>query len=474
MTEENNITPEQEKAGNVDVKENAKGLLASISQFLSDLLDIRQDTDKAQTIEGIKADIPFKGHIAWILVFAVFIASIGLNVSSTAVVIGAMLISPLMGPILGIGLSLAIYDIETLKRSFVNLGVMVGLSVITAWLYFELSPLTELTPELEARTSPTILDVLVAIFGGLALIVAKSKKGTMASVIFGVAIATALMPPLCTVGYGLAVWEPKFFLGALYLFSINAVFIALATFFVAKILRFPLVKYANAKKRNRIKYIVMGIAVLAMIPASYTFYNVLKITNFEREARAFIKNEVEANPELFLVDKDYSYETQTIHLHFYSPITKATEADLIKELSDERYSHLAGVQLKIKKGDTDNYELVKDLLNEKRDEVKNQRKTINELENRVLDLETELEQSVGRKPIDFLSISKDAKIQFNDLKTITFSKALHSNFKKIDTLAVAEPEWRGGLNDSIKGIKNDELSVWLKGKLKVDTVYVEQ
>lgn len=226
MIEENNLTPEEEKAAEtVNVGQDAKGLVKSVSVFLSDLLDIRDETDREQTIEGIKADIPFKGHIAWILIFAVFIASIGLNVSSTAVVIGAMLISPLMGPILGVGMSLAIFDMQTLKRSLVNLGVMVGLSVFTAFLYFKLSPLTELTPELEARTSPNILDVFVAIFGGLALIVAKSKKGTMASVIFGVAIATALMPPLCTVGYGLAVWEPRFFAGAMYLFCINTIFI---------------------------------------------------------------------------------------------------------------------------------------------------------------------------------------------------------------------------------------------------------
>ncbi|MFT4802786.1 MAG: putative hydrophobic protein (TIGR00271 family), partial [Flavobacteriaceae bacterium] len=243
--DKNSVTEEKEFD---QVKESA---WQGLSLFFKELLDISEETDREATIEGVKKDISFKGHNAWILIFSIFVASIGLNVSSTAVVIGAMLISPLMGPIVGLGLSVAINDVETLKKSLINLGVMVALSVITAYLYFTISPLTKETPELLARTYPTILDVLIAIFGGLALIVAKTKKGTMASVIFGVAIATALMPPLCTVGYGLAVGNLQFAGGAIYLFSINAVFIALTTFLIAKILRFPMVKYANSKRRKR-------------------------------------------------------------------------------------------------------------------------------------------------------------------------------------------------------------------------------
>ena len=228
-----------------DLAENAKNLSVNVKEFFRGLLDIKSDSDRESTVEAIKKDISFKGHNAWILIFSIFVASIGLNVSSTAVVIGAMLISPLMGPIVGVGMSVAINDVDTLKRSMLNLGVMVGLSVLTAYIYFLVSPVKEVTPELEARTYPTILDVLVAIFGGLALIVAKTKKGTIASVILGVAIATALMPPLCTVGYGLAIANWEYAGGALYLFSINAVFIALSTFVVAKLLGFPLVRYAK-------------------------------------------------------------------------------------------------------------------------------------------------------------------------------------------------------------------------------------
>ena len=256
-----------------------------INLFFKELLDISKDTDREATIEGVKKDISFKGHNAWILIFSVFVASIGLNVSNTAVVIGAMLISPLMGPIVGLGLSVAINDVETLRKSLINLGVMVVLSVITAYLYFTISPLTKETPELLARTYPTILDVLIAIFGGLALIVAKTKKGTMASVIFGVAIATALMPPLCTVGYGLAVGNLQYAGGAIYLFSINAVFIALTSFLIAKILRFPMVKYANSKHRKRIAQIATVISVIVIVPSIILFLNLLEIEVFKKYAK---------------------------------------------------------------------------------------------------------------------------------------------------------------------------------------------
>ena len=229
-TSEKNIKEDKIAAEEKEFDQVKQSAWQGLKLFFKELVDIRDETDREATIEGVKKDISFKGHNVWILIFSIFVASIGLNVSSTAVVIGAMLISPLMGPIVGLGLSVAINDVDTLKRSLINLGVMVAISVMTAYLYFLISPLTKETPELIARTYPTILDVLIAIFGGLALIVAKTKKGTMASVIFGVAIATALMPPLCTVGYGLAIGNLNYAGGALYLFTINSVFIALTTF----------------------------------------------------------------------------------------------------------------------------------------------------------------------------------------------------------------------------------------------------
>jgi len=195
-----------------DLKAEAQGFLANIWSFVQSVFNFRKDTDTEETVEAIKKDISFRGATAWILICSIFVASVGLNANSTAVVIGAMLISPLMGPILGIGMSIAINDIFTLKKSLINFGIMVVLSVLTAFLFFWLFPLSEVTSELFARTRPDIRDVLIAFFGGLALIIARTKKGTIASVIFGVAIATALMPPLCTAGFGLAKGNWSYFL----------------------------------------------------------------------------------------------------------------------------------------------------------------------------------------------------------------------------------------------------------------------
>ena len=315
FSEEETIKEQAVEQSKQAVKEDAKGLFVSLKQFITELLDFRQDTDRDTTIDAIKGDIPFKGATAWILICSIFVASVGLNANSTAVVIGAMLISPLMGPILGIGLSVAINDIDTLRKSLVNFGVMILLSVITAFLFFKFFPLQEESSELLARTSPDIRDVLIAFFGGLALIIARTKKGTIASVIFGVAIATALMPPLCTVGYGLAYAFDDFnkgmdfAVGAMYLFSINTIFIALATFLVLKLLRFPMLKYANSAKRKRIARLASLIAIIVMIPAVWTFINVLNESNFDRDARKYIKNEInDALPHHEYIKKNAFYE----------------------------------------------------------------------------------------------------------------------------------------------------------------------
>ncbi len=217
------LSPTQDPDSGEEVKKDFKGLMGSVRKFLSETLDIRKNTDQEAAKEAIVADIPFKGHTAWILVCSIFIASVGLNANSTAVVIGAMLISPLMGPILGIGMSIGVNDLDTLKRSLKNFAIMVVLSVLTAYLFFELFPLRDESSELLARTAPDIRDVLIAFFGGLALVIARAKKGTIASVIFGVAIATALMPPLCTVGFGLAIGNWEYAAGAMYLFTINTI-----------------------------------------------------------------------------------------------------------------------------------------------------------------------------------------------------------------------------------------------------------
>lgn len=267
---------------------NEKTLWQVVKGYFNALPD---KAEEAKTIEQISSGVTFHGANLWVLVFAVFIASLGLNVNSTAVIIGAMLISPLMGPIVGMGLGIGISDLALLKRSIKNYLVATGISVLTATLYFLITPLTEAQSELLARTSPTLYDVLIALCGGAAGILALSTRGS-GNVIPGVAIATALMPPLCTAGYGLAMGEPSFFFGAFYLYFINTVFITLTTFVGVRMLRFKQKQFIDAARMVTVKRYIIGIVVLTMLPAAYMTVQIIRQSVLENNSNRFVRNEL--------------------------------------------------------------------------------------------------------------------------------------------------------------------------------------
>lgn len=449
---------------------------ASIKKFLFELFDIHTDSDRDATIEAVKKDIPFKGHTAWILIFSIFVASIGLNVSSTAVVIGAMLISPLMGPIVGIGLSVAINDVETLKRSMINLGIMVFLSVLTAFLYFKLSPLTEETPELIARTYPTILDVLIAIFGGLGLIVAKTKSGTIASVIFGVAIATALMPPLCTVGYGLAVGNAAYAGGALYLFSINAVFIALATFIVSKILRFPLVRYANSKRRKRTAQIASLIAVLVMVPSVWLFIKLLDEQVFENKTKEFVRTIIKyEGAEVVKFTHDYKSRELDVYL-IGQPVPRVKINEWLTALQETE--KMDDVKLRIYQGADQSGEMAARLSGEVRagileDLYVRNEKLIHDKDEQIRFLEDEISFMKVRN-VPFHQISQEIKINYENLESFGYSNKIVTNFQKTDTLPVVSLVWKRNVSMSQRKKEAEKIEKWLKLKMKLDTLVIER
>ena len=263
-----------------------KRLLGRYFNLLSD------KEDEQAVIEQVKGGIVFRGTNLWILIFAIFIASLGLNVNSTAVIIGAMLISPLMGPIIGMGLAVGTLDTELLKQSLKNYGVATLISVVTAMVYFLISPLSEARSELLARTSPSLYDVLIAFFGGAAGVLALTTK-SKGQVIPGVAIATALMPPLCTAGYGLATAQWSYFFGAFYLFFINTVFIATATFLGVKLLRFHVARSVNVETARRSRKVMTVVLVLTLIPAAYLTVNIVKDNVKENKVNDFVTSELE-------------------------------------------------------------------------------------------------------------------------------------------------------------------------------------
>ena len=273
----------------------------TIREFLKTTLNLTNDVDIPAASENIRKNIPFRGPNVYILFVAIIIASVGLNVNSIPVIIGAMLISPLMGPITGLGLGLGTNDRELVLFSIKNLLVMVGISLLAATLYFMLTPLEIDNPtELLARTRPTIYDVFIALFGGLAgvLETARKEKGT---VISGVAIATALMPPLCTVGYGIANLSWQYTIGALFLFSINCIFIAMAAYLMAKFLKFPV----KTVEQHRTRYFILSYALVILLAATsiFTGYHVIRENDFTKLANRFVKKNQN-------IGKTYIYDSQ--------------------------------------------------------------------------------------------------------------------------------------------------------------------
>ena len=328
------------------------------------------EEDMQKVLENVKANISFRGANLWILACAIVVASIGLNVNSAAVVIGAMLISPLMGPIVGAGFGLGIYDFDLLKRALKNLliATIVGLTVST--VYFFLSPFKETQSEILSRTSPNIYDIFIAFFGGLVGVIAitRVEKGNP---IAGVAIATALMPPLCTAGYGLAVGNFSYFFGAIYLYFINCVFICIATFLIVKYLKYKPVKQVDEQRAKKVKYAMTLLILVMIIPSIYFAYILIEEKKFNQKIERFITNEFTNKGYTILYKKIITNVVpKKIELVF---LTKKTTNNELKVLNQKLTNYgIANTQLKIRQDTVDikkyisnqiNFE--KSILNEK-------------------------------------------------------------------------------------------------------------
>ena len=456
---------EETNAAEAEVKQEAKGFLKSLLRFMSNLLSIRKDTDYRATIQAIQDDISFRGATAWVLICSIFLASIGLNANSTAVVIGAMLIAPLMGPVLGVGVSLAINDLATLRRSLVNFGVMVLLSVLTAFLFFSLFPLREESSELLARVSPDIRDVLIAFFGGLALIIARTKKGTISSVIFGVAIATALMPPLCAAGYAMANLNLRYALGALYLFAINASFIALAAYLVVKLLRFPMTEYANPKSRRRISRLATLLALLMAIPAGFTFVDVLQKSRFKAASQLFLDRELQG-----IDNEDYLRQTARIvfddsqpkviiNSFGVSPLAPAVERLLRERMASYEPLENAVLIINQLEQETKHFDQHRYLIElRKRDslELLRQQSEIQALQTRIGELN---HQSISQ--ISFDEILTEMRVISPFAREVRFAQTYISKFDTIDTVAVFRVQWDSSLDSLEITSEEERLRNWL-------------
>lgn len=304
--------------------------------------------DRTQVIEQISQGVSFRGANLWVLIFAIFIASLGLNVNSTAVIIGAMLISPLMGPIIGMGLAIGINDIELFKKAWRNFAVATLISVLTAMVYFLVTPIDEAQSELLARTAPTIYDVLIATFGGAAGITALCTRGK-GNVIPGVAIATALMPPLCTAGYGLATGNLLYFLGAFYLFFINTVFITISTFLGVRLMQFPRRTFLATEQQKRAQQIIGAIVVLTMIPAAIMTFGIVRKGISDSHVRSFVKKEL-AQTGTQIISQEIDRDSMVLNIVAVgkeidtAKLSEATKRLAFYDLEDYRLNLIQGAK----------------------------------------------------------------------------------------------------------------------------------
>ncbi len=363
---------------------------------------------KDKVLENVTSNISFRGSNLWILACAIIIASIGLNVNSTAVIIGAMLISPLMGPIVGAGFALGTYNFPLLKKSFKNLIIATVVSLLVSGFYFYISPFKDVQSELLARTAPNIYDVLIAFFGGLVGVIAitRVEKGNP---IPGVAIATALMPPLCTAGFGLATFNFSYFIGAFYLYSINCFFICIATFLVVKYLHYPS-SIVDNKYEKRIRYSISLLILVMIIPSSYLAYNLYNEKKFTKTAELFLQKEFEKNGYTLIYKKiNYNANPKTIDVAFLNKkFTTEEIKSYNKMLSD---NGLANTKINIRQNNSD-------LKSEILSEINKNNTNLSEKDIALSSLRSELDNY----KVSDSTLGKEIQILYPDMSGVSYGK----------------------------------------------------
>lgn len=424
---------------------------------LLNFVDLQKgEEDQQKVLENIVSNISFRGSNLWILACAIVIASVGLNVNSSAVIIGAMLISPLMAPIVGAGFGLGMYDFVLLKKSIKNLSIATIVSLMVSTLYFYISPFKEIQSELLARTSPNIYDILIAFFGGLVGVIAVTRveKGNP---IPGVAIATALMPPLCTAGYGLATANFAFFGGAMYLYTINCVFICIATFIIVKFLKYPIKKQVDLKHQKRVKQGITALLLIMIVPSIYFAYELLGEKEYKQRTEEFIKNEF-PQKDFTLIYKKINYNSipKKIELAFLSKRFDSLEMKSLKEKM--KYYQLSNTKLIIKQ---DTLDLKNDILNS----INNYKKTGDDKDILI----STLQKKISDYQLNNANTIKEAKILFPEINSISIAQyTITEKSKNNKTIPVILYQSKKVLSSTSK----EKLKIWLEVRLEKDSIEI--
>lgn len=438
-------------------------VITRLKELVKDTVSLTGHLDPENAEIQIRNNVYFRGPNAWILAFSVVIASVGLNVNSIPVIIGAMLVSPLMGPIFGVGFALGTNDKKFMVTSLKNLVVMMSIALLASALYFLITPLTLSNPtELLARTNPTIYDVLIALFGGAAGMFeqCRKEKGTVLS---GVAIATALMPPLCTAGYGLANGNLSHFFGALYLFAINCVFIAIATYVMTKSLGFRQAHYHDIKVGRRTRVIMMASALVFIIPSILSAIVLIKNNDFDTRATAFVQ-ENKSLDNAIIYDYIITHERGDNMLEIYLSGEKLDEDQTAALIESANEYGIKPTQICIKENKSSKNLLVADIV---KDIYANTEKQLIAKEQEVEELKKELNE-YKNDSIPFLQIAREAKSFYPEILSLGISRG---SSVSTDSLAVTRKTFvNASVSSKMKSEAEGKLLEWLRIRLKTDEV----
>ncbi len=440
-----------------------------IRAFFHDRFNL--DDDKAaqcEVIDNISRGVEFKGTNLWVLVFATFVASLGLNVNSSAVIIGAMLISPLMGPIMGIGLSWGINNFELMKRSLRNFGFMVGVAIVASTLSFIIMPpLSYTQSELMARTMPTTYDVLIAFFGGLAGIVAQSRKDRTSTVIPGVAIATALMPPLCTAGYGIATGNLSYFMGAFYLFFINAVFIAFATYIVVRFLNYDKKEFLDKAREVKVKRYMAVVMLITIIPSVIIGVRIVRRTIFETNADRYVSQVFKFNhTQVIDYSKHFSPHDDggsSIEVMLFG---EGLQEDVLANLEAQMVNYgLKDARLVVHQSNVNNVKIDFSSVQA------NYTALLEEKNKQIEQLQTQVER-ISKDTLDVQDIVKELGAIADNIERVSLSRIVEYSIdaQKIDTVLVCMVK----RVDETLDIDKHRLSNWLRVRTKIENVRIFQ
>lgn len=442
-------------------------LFGHLKTTLRRLLNLLTDkAPEAETIESIKAGVDFHGAKLWILILAIFVASLGLNTNSAAVIIGAMLISPVMGPIIGMGLGVGINDFELLKRAFRSFVVATVFSILTATLYFFVTPIAEAQSELLARTSPTIYDVLIALCGGLAGIIALCSVGQRnGNVIPGVAIATALMPPLCTTGFGIATGNWTYAAGAFYLYLINTIFISFATFIGVNIMHFRKKVFVDPVRERKVKRIITFITIVTILPSAYLTYNLVLESMFTKNAMEFVNRELSFEGTQ-TISKSISYAQNSISVVLLGQ--EVTEKEINTAKNKLAHYHLQDVTLSIVQGSKNvDYQDLQKMI---RSQTENQNSTTNQNTELIASQQKKIEMleqelTPYRANSDLAkNLQNEVKILFPEVTELSVCRGVTpatSDTLNADTLTAVLIN----LNNELANTDEERIKQWIQSRL---------